>query len=113
MIKKLLYGVVIAAGLVSCNDDYTDWSAPQHNDPETPMELPNISVQTATASINVGELEDAGTVNVSLVNFQGDIPENVQVTDRYVELVPTYRNGSGYRNSFHRRIRSGYCGRPQ
>ncbi len=89
MIKKLLYGVVIAAGLVSCNDDYTDWSAPQHNDPETPMELPNISVQTATASINVGELEDAGTVNVSLVNFQGDIPENVQVTDRYVEVVPT------------------------
>ena len=30
-IKKLLYGVVMSAALVGCEDDYTDWSAPQHN----------------------------------------------------------------------------------
>ena len=26
MIKKLVYGLAIIAGLVSCNDDYTDLS---------------------------------------------------------------------------------------
>lgn len=29
MIKKLVYGLAIIAGLVSCNDDYTDWASPQ------------------------------------------------------------------------------------
>ncbi len=32
MIKKLVYGLAIIAGLVSCNDDYTDWASPQSND---------------------------------------------------------------------------------
>ena len=27
MIKKLVYGLAIIAGLVSCNDDYTDWAS--------------------------------------------------------------------------------------
>ena len=34
MIKKILYAFVIAAGLASCSEDYTDWNAPQHNDAE-------------------------------------------------------------------------------
>ena len=34
MSKKIVYAFVIAAGLASCSEDYTDWSAPQHNDAE-------------------------------------------------------------------------------
>lgn len=33
MIKKLIYGLALATGLVACSsDDYTDWANPQHND---------------------------------------------------------------------------------
>lgn len=31
---KLLYSLLLATSLVACTDDYTDWAAPQHNDPE-------------------------------------------------------------------------------
>ena len=34
MTKKILFAFVIAAGLASCSEDYTDWNNPQHNDAE-------------------------------------------------------------------------------
>lgn len=46
MIKKLVYGLAIIAGLVSCNDDYTDWASPQSNLPETPEEY--VSLETSS-----------------------------------------------------------------
>lgn len=34
MKKSLLYALALATTMVACTDDYTDWAAPQHNDPE-------------------------------------------------------------------------------
>lgn len=48
MIKKLVYGLAIIAGLVSCNDDYTDWASPQSNLPETPEEYVSLEPSSDT-----------------------------------------------------------------
>ena len=31
MVKKLIYGIAMVAGLASCNGDYDDWASPQQN----------------------------------------------------------------------------------
>lgn len=52
MIKKLLYGIVLVAGLVSCDDDYTDWSNPQSNAAKDAVEKFEMLVQPGVTSIN-------------------------------------------------------------
>lgn len=50
MKKNLLYALALATSLVACTDDYTDWAAPQQNDPETAQ---NVSFTvTAVSSID-------------------------------------------------------------
>ena len=34
MKSKFLYTVVLATAFAACTDDYTDWAAPQQNEPE-------------------------------------------------------------------------------
>lgn len=47
MKKNLLYALALATSLVACTDDYTDWAAPQQNDPE---EAKSVSVSVSAAS---------------------------------------------------------------
>lgn len=47
MKKNLLYALALATSLVACTDDYTDWAAPQHNDPESAQ---NVSFTVAAVS---------------------------------------------------------------
>lgn len=47
MKKNLLYTLALATSLVACTDDYTDWAAPQQNDPE---EAKSVSVSVSAAS---------------------------------------------------------------
>lgn len=49
MIKKLVYGLAIIAGLVSCNDDYTDWASPQSNDSKEPVDKIAFTVEPAVS----------------------------------------------------------------
>lgn len=55
MIKKLVYGLAIIAGLVSCNDDYTDWASPQSNDSKEPVDKIAFTVEPAVSSGNGGK----------------------------------------------------------
>ena len=52
MIKKLVYGFAVIAGLASCNDDYTDWAAPQSNEPNAPVDKIAFTVQPTVSSID-------------------------------------------------------------
>lgn len=52
MIKKLVYGLAIIAGLVSCNDDYTDWASPQSNDSKEPVDKIAFTVEPAVSAID-------------------------------------------------------------
>lgn len=52
MIKKLVYGLAIIAGLVSCNDDYTDWASPQSNDSKEPVDKIAFMVEPAVSAID-------------------------------------------------------------
>lgn len=51
MIKKLVYGLAIIAGLVSCNDDYTDWASPQSNDSKEPVDKIAFTVEPAVTPL--------------------------------------------------------------
>lgn len=50
MKKNLLYALLLATSLVACTDDYTDWAAPQQNDPEAAQSV-SFTV-TAVSSID-------------------------------------------------------------
>lgn len=52
MMKKLLYGFAVIAGLASCNDDYTDWAAPQSNAANEAVEKFTLTAQSSVASID-------------------------------------------------------------
>ena len=53
MIKKLVYGLAIIAGLVSCNDDYTDWASPQSNDSKEPVDKIAFTVEPAVSAYSL------------------------------------------------------------
>ena len=39
MKKNIFFALALATTMVACTDDYTDWAAPQHNDPEAPQSV--------------------------------------------------------------------------
>jgi len=63
MIKKLICSMAIIAGLVSCNDDYTDWANPQSN-------AANEAAEKFTMLV---------TPSVSSVDFATETAENIQL----------------------------------
>lgn len=52
MIKKILFGLTLIAGLVSCKGDYDDWANPQHNDQSDPMDEIVFTVQPTVSTID-------------------------------------------------------------
>lgn len=63
MIKKIFCGIVAVAGLVSCTDDYTDWSSPQSN----------------AANEAAEKFEMTITPNVSAIDFANETGETIQL----------------------------------
>lgn len=55
MKKSILSLLVLATSLVACTDDYTDWSAPQHNDQPATVQFGNGSV-TEVPAINLADV---------------------------------------------------------
>lgn len=69
MIKKLVYGFAIIAGLVSCNDDYTDWASPQSNAAKDAVEKFTLTVQQSVSSIDF-VTETAENIQLFTTNLQ-------------------------------------------
>lgn len=69
MIKKLLYGTVIIAGLVSCNDDYTDWANPQSNAAKEAAAKFAMTVTPSVSSIDFAS-ETADSIQLFTSNLQ-------------------------------------------
>lgn len=61
MKKNLIYALALATSLVACTDDYTDWAAPQHADPEVPF-----SVSLTVAPVASIDLEAVSTDSVQV-----------------------------------------------
>nr|WP_302829397.1 DUF5115 domain-containing protein [uncultured Bacteroides sp.] len=79
MIKKLLYGFAIIAGLASCNDDYTDWANPQSNAANEAAEKFAFTVQQSVSSIDFAT-ETAENIQLFTTNLQDGQTNEYTVT---------------------------------
>ena len=100
MIKKILYAFVIAAGLASCSEDYTDWSTPQHNDAEEAAAAAyGVQFDGSGIDVNMGDenvpekikLVSMATTNADVASLNyTDIKVNDQVIPYTVEGNDAY-----------------------
>lgn len=81
MMKKILLGIAVIAGLVSCNDDYTDWAAPQTNGAtETTAAFTMTAAPTAaSADIDFAQVT-AGKVQLFTTNLSENQTDGYTVT---------------------------------
>lgn len=79
MIKKLVYGFAIIAGLVACNDDYTDWANPQSNAANDAVDKFTFSVQPSVSSIDFAT-ETAESIQLFTTNLQEGQTNQYMVT---------------------------------
>ena len=61
MVKKLIYGIAMVAGLASCNGDYDDWASPQQN----------------AANEAAAQFDWTITQKLTSINFEEENPETV------------------------------------
>lgn len=74
MTKKILFAFVIAAGLASCSEDYTDWNNPQHNDAEEAVAAA-YGVQFVGSGVDVNMGDDNNPEKIKLVSMATSNPE--------------------------------------
>lgn len=74
MTKKILFAFVIAAGLASCSEDYTDWNNPQHNDAEEAVAAA-YGVQFAGSGVDVNMGDENNPEKIKLVSMATSNPE--------------------------------------
>lgn len=74
MTKKILFAFVIAAGLVSCSEDYTDWNNPQHNDAEEAVAAA-YGVQFAGSGVDVNMGDENNPEKIKLVSMATSNPD--------------------------------------
>lgn len=92
--KKILYGFALVAGLASCNDDYTDWAAPQNNAAKEAVEKFTLTVKPEISSIDFAT-ETAEHIRLFSTNLQNGQTDKYEVTlwaddkEEEVELVAT------------------------
>lgn len=79
MIKKLLYGMVIIAGLASCNDDYTDWATAQSNAANDAVAKFTMTVTPSVSAINF-ETETADSIQLLTTNLQAGQTSQINLT---------------------------------
>lgn len=58
MFKKLLYGLIVCAGLVSCTEDYTDWLSPQSNEAHAAADALVLAIQPTTADVKIADMSE-------------------------------------------------------
>lgn len=74
MTKKILFAFVIAAGLASCSEDYTDWNNPQHNDAEEAVAAA-YGVQFAGSGVDVNMGDENNPEKIKLVSMATSNPD--------------------------------------
>ena len=74
MTKKILFAFVIAAGLASCSEDYTDWNNPQHNDAEEAVAAA-YGVQFVGSGVDVNMGDDNNPNKIKLVSMATSNPD--------------------------------------
>lgn len=84
MIKKILLGMTLLLGMVSCTEDYTDWGNPQSNPQEEAVAFGNGSV----TAVDVINLADVATEKVKVASI-------VAPTSSDAAYTPTYKINIG------------------
>ena len=74
MTKKILFAFVIAAGLASCSEDYTDWNNPQHNDAEEAVAVA-YGVQFVGSGVDVNMGDENNPEKIKLVSMATSNPD--------------------------------------
>lgn len=74
MTKKILFAFVIAAGLASCSEDYTDWNNPQHNDAEEAVAAA-YGVQFVGSGVDVNMRDENNPEKIKLVSMATSNPD--------------------------------------
>lgn len=75
MTKKILFAFVIAAGLASCSEDYTDWNNPQHNDAEEAVAAAyGVQFVGSGVDVNMGDVNNPEKIKlVSMATSNPDV----------------------------------------
>lgn len=79
MIKKILLGMTLLMSMVSCTEDYTDWSNPQSNPKEEAVSFGNGSV----TPVDVINLADVKTEKVKVASIVAPTSSNAAYTPTY------------------------------
>ena len=79
MIKKILLGMTLLMGMVSCTEDYTDWGNPQTNSQKEAVAFGNGSV----APVDVINLADVNTEKVKVASIVAPTSSNAAYTPNY------------------------------
>ena len=92
MLKKILFGFAMAATFAACTDDYTDWAAPQVNEPEVAQSV--TFAATSAAAIRMADVTTDSVVAFvptltaqegSTVSYQLNMSNDAQ--DQQVRLM--------------------------
>lgn len=75
MTKKILFAFVIAAGLASCSEDYTDWNNPQHNNAEEAVAAAyGVQFVGSGVDVNMGDVNNPEKIKlVSMATSNPDV----------------------------------------
>ena len=79
MIKKILLGMTLLMGMVSCTEDFTDWDNPQTNSQKEAVAFGNGSV----APVDVINLADVNTEKVKVASIVAPTSSNAAYTPNY------------------------------
>ena len=79
MIKKILLGMTLLMGMVSCTEDFTDWGNPQTNSQKEAVAFGNGSV----APVDVINLADINTEKVKVASIVAPTSSNAAYTPNY------------------------------
>ena len=79
MIKKILLGMTLLMGMVSCTEDFTDWGNPQTNSQKEAVAFGNGSV----APVDVINLADVNTEKVKVASIVAPTSSNATYTPNY------------------------------
>ncbi|MGN0230082.1 MAG: DUF5115 domain-containing protein [Muribaculaceae bacterium] len=85
MKKIFLFVGILAAsmGMVSCNEDYTDWADPQKNGPEDPQGSVSATISAVSSEIKYETASDA----IELVQFQNAANAKEGTTVKFSKIV--------------------------
>ena len=79
MIKKILLGMTLLMGMVSCTEDFTDWGNPQTNSQKEAVAFGDGSV----APVDVINLADVNTEKVKVASIVAPTSSNAAYTPNY------------------------------